>query len=434
MPESARFLDPRIETMSREQLQTLQENILLERLPYIYSRSALVRERWQQAGVTPDDIRSLADFSRLVPMISKDDIRHYRDEHQDPCGGLLCTSAPHLQAVGFTSGTTGDPTPLPYARPTSAPTITRDFWHMGMRPGDYMALTVFTFREGHAYDAYADLDFRPITFQHAVDQLPRLLEAAQQFPFKVLHTTSAPLIAALDELANTQGIDLAERFKHCESIVFGGEPPSPRVQKLVASWGVEMFQICSLGDVGSMFECKDHSGFHAWEDSAIVECVDPQSGAALADGERGELVVTALRDKVAPLVRYRTDDLISLNREPCACGRTHVRIHVHGRLGDELLVQDVSILPRDVMPIIESVPACRSGLFQIIRPQRQMDCLRIRVGYNPQVLDGDLASLSGTLVSLLMEALAVPVVVELIDQAELLRQGPPHKIPRVTKA
>jgi phenylacetate-CoA ligase len=127
--------------------------------------------RLEQAGIKPGDIRSLDDFRHKVPFTDKDAIRAFRDQFGDPCGGLKCVDAPIMRSVGFTSGTTGDPTPLPFATSSSAPELKRDFWHIDMRPGDYFTLNVFTFREGHCADRYTDCDFRPILFQHMAGEL-----------------------------------------------------------------------------------------------------------------------------------------------------------------------------------------------------------------------------------------------------------------------
>jgi phenylacetate-CoA ligase len=209
--------------------------------------------------------------------------------------------------------------------------------------------------------------------------------------------------------------------------------PAPRIRKLVASWELEMFEITSLGDVTGAIDCRDHSGFHAYEDLAFVECLDPLGDQPVADGERGELVVTSLQDDVAPLVRYRTDDLITLNREVCVCGRTHARVKVLGRKGDELLVGGKSVLPRDITPIVEQLPETQAALYQVIRVAREMDQLKLRVGYNPEALHGSEADLANRVRDLVAAGLDVPVTVELTPNAELLKLGPPHKIPRVTK-
>jgi phenylacetate-CoA ligase len=141
------------------------------------------------------------------------------------------------------------------------------------------------------------------------------------------------------------------------------------------------------------------------------------------------LVATTLVNLLAPLVRYRSDDLVRVTREPCPCGRTHARMWPLGRKGDEVVVEGRSILPGDLWAAVEGVPETRAGLFQIIRPQREADVLRIRVGTD----DLDATGLADRVADAVQAAVGVRPDVELVDEAVLLRQGPPHKIPRVTK-
>lgn len=430
------FADEAIETMPRADIERMQEAYVLQLMPYAYNRSALVREVWDEAGITPNDIRTMDDFKEKVPFIDKDRIRRFRDQHGDAFGGLKCADPPHLRGVGFTSGTTGDATPMPRAD-QSAPCIDlkRSFWHIGLRPGDYFANILFTFREGHNADHWVDSGFRPILFQHHPAELPRLFEASRRFKPKVLYMLSTPLVLALEDLARRQQIDLQEAFSCYAGAVFGGEPIGRRVRELTRAWGLDVFEYASLGDICGAMECRAHDGLHTWEDLALVEHLDPGSSGhvQVADGARGELVVTSLTDDLAPLIRYRTDDLITWTRSRCSCGRTHGRMRVLGRKGDEILVQGRSVLPRDLMPVLEEVPETAAGLFQIIRTQREVDQLRLRVGFDPDALKGDERELEGRLSDLFTERFEVSVTVELQANAELLKLGPPQKIPRVAK-
>jgi phenylacetate-CoA ligase len=216
-------------------------------------------------------------------------------------------------------------------------------------------------------------------------------------------------------------------------VIFAGEPIGPRARARVESWGLELFLQTSLGDVGAATECQEHEGCHFWEDCAFVETLDPQGTDEVGDGERGELVSTTLVDKIAPLIRYRSDDLVRVTREPCACGRTHGRVTPLGRKGDEVVIDGVSVLPGDVWAAIELVDETQAGLFQIVRTGREMDALRLRVGYATEGPKG-LADLRTRVTDSVASAVGVAPEIELVENAVLLRQGPPHKIPRVTKA
>src|SRR5436853_4657057 len=143
------YFNAEVETMSRADLEARQLERLLEVIPIAYERAPLIREAWEAARVHPRDIRSLDDFRERVPFIDKDAVRRFRDERGDPYGGLLCVDPAELTAILSTSGTTGDPTLVAetWGKPSGPRAIMfRDFWGMGVRPGDHVSLFLFTFR------------------------------------------------------------------------------------------------------------------------------------------------------------------------------------------------------------------------------------------------------------------------------------------------
>ncbi len=164
-------------------------------------------------------------------------------------------------------------------------------------------------------------------------------------------------------MRDRRGFDPHDVFASYKGVTFAGEPLSPRARALAESWGIELFEHGNVGDVTGSFECREHDGLHFWEDTVLVEGVDD-------DGDRCELVATSLTNKVAPLIRYRSDDIVRLSTEPCPCGRTHARMWSLGRKSDEIIVEGRSVLPTDVWAAVETVDACAMGLFQVIRPAR----------------------------------------------------------------
>jgi phenylacetate-CoA ligase len=426
------YFDPQIETLSREKLKELQEFRLLGLLPYAYERSGLIRQVWDAAGVHPSEIKTLADYVAKAPFIDKDAIRDFRDANDDPCGGIRIADYSEIPHVGFTSGTTGDPTPVPNGKGSAIEAeILREFWHIGGRPGDYVTYMMFTFRGGISRTSFlGDAGLTPIATPHDPAILPLVIEAIEQYRPTVFYMLSTPMMMGLEAYFEKSGKDPRDVFKSIKGAVFGGEPMSPRFLALAKSWGLEIFDYTTFGDVTGAMECREHNGFHGWEDLALAECLDP-NGNEVADGEVGELVVTSLTDPWAPLIRFRTGDLVKFDRSPCPCGRTHLRFWTLGRMGDLTLVQGVSVLPRDIQGIVEQQAETKAALFQIIRPQPEMDILRLRVGYDEAT--GNPADLAKRLNDSVTAALKVPCEVELVPNAELLKLGPPQKIPRVTK-
>lgn len=431
----SRYLNERVETMPRDQLERLQETRLMGVLEYAHTHSPLVDSLWKQAGVAPSDIRSLADFRQRAPFFDKDDIRLYRDKYNDPTGGLARLSNPDVNKVVSTSGTTGDPTPVPIRMRGSVDEgYARDWWEMGVRPGDYGVLSSFTFRIGIGNSSTSEMGMIPIVFAHDPRQIPRMAAAIREFQPTTFSLMSTPMLLGFERWFKQTGTDPRELFASVRGAMAGGEAMSPRLRALADSWGLELFETTSLGDVMSGTECRMHAGFHAYEDMALVECLAPDGDEPVADGELGELVVTTLRNPEFPVIRYRTDDLVTMDRSVCGCGRTHARYQVRGRKGDQILVQGKVVLPLDVRFLVEAEPETHGGLFQIIKSAAEMDVLRLRVGYHSETPGAVPADLAARLEQVIAKSLDLPVQVELTPEAELLKLGPPHKIPRVTKA
>ena len=433
-----RHFSPELEAMPRAELDALREEKLLgDLVPWSYERSGLIRETWDAAGVTPADIQTMDDYHEKVPFIDKDSIRSYRDRHGDPYGGLLCLDPadPSMKgifsAIFSTSGTTGDPTPAPYAG-RGPSMLVREFWELGARPGDHFLHCLFTFRGPGIHDTIRGIGATPVFVDHQPGDVEQLFRFSRELRPTGWYTLSGPLIMMIEEAAARLGVDLEDVCSSYRGVIFAGEPLGPRARQRVEEWGLRLFIQTSLGDVGAATECQEHDGCHMWEDCAHIECLDPEDTLPVAEGERGELVSTTLVDKIAPLLRYRSDDLVRVSREQCGCGRTHGRVWPVGRKGDELLVEGVSVLPGDVWGAVESIDET-NGLFQMIRPGREVDTLRLRVGYSSEG-SGGLPALRARVEDAVEEAVGVRPEIELVERDVLLRQGPPHKIPRVTKA
>jgi len=429
---SDRYFQAEIETLPRAELEQLQTEKLLTQLPYVYERSGLVRETWDEVGVHPRDIRTMDDFRERVPFIDKDAIRRYRDRHRDPYGGLLCIDERELVAIYSTSGTTGDPTPTPQGQSQGA-ALTREFWELGVRPGDHMVMFLFTFRGVSVFRGMQEIGAVPLFFDHTPTELPRLAQLGRLYGPTGLYLLSGPVIMAIDAMAPSMGIDPSELFASYRGAVYGGEPLGPRARQLVDEWGIELFLHTAVGDAGAATECAEHDGCHFWEDAVLVEHLDPDGAAPVAAGQRGEMVVTSLTDQVAPVIRFRSDDLVNLTRERCGCGRTHGRIWPLARKTDEVVVEGRSVVPTDVWAAIESVPATSSGFFQLIRPARELDRLRLRVGYHTPLAEPE-ASVRAAVAGAVLAAVGLEPEVELVPNDELLKLGPPQKIPRVARA
>jgi phenylacetate-CoA ligase len=434
-----RYFEPRVETMPRARLTELQEERVVELVGYAYANAPFYRELWDAHGVHPRDVRSLADFRARVPFITKEMIRAYRARTGDPFGGLLCVPPEELTSVSSSSGTTGDPEFFAEIWGDAPPLVTaqvRDLWEVGLRPGDRVLSPPGTFRNlmDPGFQALGAVVVEVDTW---MGNMPAVVEAVRAYRPAYLQMMY-PQMVELERIADRT--DLKEAFSSLKGASCAGQPLSRRMKDRIRNdWGIDVYEYTSAADTGTAWECREHDGFHLWEDTVLAECVDiegSEPGAAWRDvpGDHlGELVATDLDNRAAPLIRYRSEDLVRLSRDRCGCGRTHARMWVGGRRGDETLVHGRSVALRDIWQAVEDQPETVSGVFQIVRAQREVDQLRVRVGYDPE-LTADVEELTGRLRAAVRERTGVEPVLEMRTEEELMQTiTSVAKFPRVVK-
>jgi phenylacetate-CoA ligase len=429
---ATRMLDSHIEAMDRADLRVYQEKLLLESLAYVEEHSPLFSQVWRSAGLRAAEITSLDDFSAQAPFIDKDTVRRYRDTSGDPLGGLRRLE--DASALSSTTGTTGDPVVLPVGHGNGVG-LARDWWEIGVRPGDAVAFMLFTFR-GPAWLTTHALGASCVLFDHHPSEFDRWCRASIELEPTLLYLLSGPLIMAMGymEQAGTLPFPLTEVFASYKGVVIGGEHLGIHARHDLERWGGEPFLHTAVGDVGSATECREHDGLHAGEDSVLIEILDPEGSSPVPEGQVGELVATSLAPRGGnPLIRYRSEDLVRATTVPCRCGRTGMRLWPVGRKGDEVIVGGRAVLPMDIWRAVESVPACAAGYFQLIRTAREMPTLRVRVGHDVK-FSGSQRSVVDELTGAIEQAVGVIAEIELVDNEDLLRLGPPHKIPRVASS
>ncbi len=420
--------------MDRADLVAYQEQRLLETLEYVEAHSPVFAEVWRSSGLRAHEICSMTEFRDRVPFVDKDTIRAYRERAGDPLGGLRRME--QVATLSSNTGTTGDPLVLSTGYgygPHDGGGLARDWWEIGVRPGDAVAFMLFTFR-GPAWLTPHALGASCVLFDHHPAEFARWCRASIELRPALLYTLSGPLIMAMAHMeeAGLLPCDLGEVFSSYKGAVIGGERLGVRARADLARWGAEPFVHTALGDVGSATECREHDGLHFSEDTALVEILDPDGATPVAEGEVGELVATTLVPRNGnPLVRYRSEDLVRATTVPCGCGRTGMRLWPVGRKGDEVVVDGRSVLPMDIWPVVESVPESAAGYFQVVRTGREMPALRVRVGFDPDSTARSTAAVRSDLIEAIATETGITPEIDLVDNEVLLRQGPPHKIPRV---
>ncbi|WP_328351098.1 phenylacetate--CoA ligase family protein [Streptomyces sp. NBC_00457] len=431
-----RYFEPQVETMPREQLGALQEERVLELVEYAYAHSPFYRELWDAHGVHPRDIRTLDDFRARIPFITKDMIRAHRARTGDPFGGLLCVRPDELTSVSSSSGTTGDPEFFAEIWEDAPPLVTaqvRDLWELGLRPGDRVLSPPGTFRNlmDPGFQALGAVVIEVDTW---IGRMHEVVEALRKYRPAYLQMIY-PQMVELEHLA--EKTDLKEAFSSLKGASCAGQPLSRKMrERIVNDWGIEVYEYTSAADTGTAWECREHDGFHLWEDTVFAECVDVKDDGwtDVVEGDLGELVATDLDNRAAPLIRYRSEDLVRLSRDRCGCGRTHARMWVAGRRGDETLVRGRSVVLRDIWQAVEDQPETGAGVFQIVRQRREVEELRLRVGYDPE-RTADVDALAGRLSEAVRERTGVKPVLDLRTEEELLRTMPSvAKFPRVVKS
>jgi phenylacetate-CoA ligase len=299
----------------------------------------------------PERIRSLDDLVRL-PFTTKGDL------HDNYPFGLLAVPMKEVIRIQASSGTTGKPTVVPYTRNDIAlwaDLIARAYAAAGVTEHDVVhnayGYGLFTGGLGFHYGAeLIGATVIPVSGGNTKRQLILMRDCGSTV---LCCTPSYALLIA--EVAEEEGI--APASLPLKIGMFGAEPWSERMrQEIESRLGIVALNMYGLSEVigpGVAFECPERQGMHVFEDHFIPEIIDPQTTEPLPDGEVGELVLTCVTKEALPLIRYRTRDRTRLTREPCACGRTTVRIdRLVGRTDDMIIVRGVNVFPSQVEAVL----------------------------------------------------------------------------------
>jgi phenylacetate-CoA ligase len=386
----APMLDPVAETMPRERLEALQLERLRATLRNVREHVPPMRGRLDDAGIGPEDVRTLGDVAHL-PFTTKSDLRdHYPF-------GLLARPRRSLARVHASSGTTGKPTVVAYTKrdlATWAELMARSLAAAGTRRGDLVhnahGYGLFTGGLG-VHDGATRLGAVVVPVSGGsterqvaliVDLEPRVICVTPSYALQIV------------EVAAKLGVDLSRSALRIG--LFGAEPWSEAMRvEIERGLGVVAHDLYGLSEImgpGVACECDERAGLHGWEDHFLFEVVDPQSGRRLPDGEAGELVVTTLTKEALPMLRYRTRDVTRLARERCACGRTHVRIlRVTGRNDDMLIVRGVNVYPSQIEAALVGRPGLAPHYRIVLERRGRLDHVTVEVeaegGFSPDHYD-----------------------------------------------
>jgi phenylacetate-CoA ligase len=340
------------ETLPREDMEKLQLKRLQKVVELVYNNVEYYRSKFDVSGVKPSDIKSLDDIRRL-PFTDKEDLRNNYPYK------LFAAPLDDVVRIHASSGTTGKPTVVGYTRADVdiwAETMARSFTAAGLTHKDIIqnafGYGLFTGGLGAHYGIERiGASVIPVSGGNSKRQVMFLKDFA---PTGVCCTPS--YAASLLDAARDEGVDL--RKLPVRAGVFGAEPWSVQMRREIEEgWGMTATDIYGLSEIigpGVSFECSEaQSGLHVNEDHFYVEVIDPNTGEVVPDGEKGELVFTTITKEAIPLIRYRTRDISSVDRSPCRCGRTLIKMNkVYGRTDDMLIIRGVNVFPSQIEAVL----------------------------------------------------------------------------------
>ncbi|MBS1158064.1 MAG: paaK [Proteobacteria bacterium] len=392
------YWDEKLETQTRADWDALKLDLLQKHLQHAYANSPYYKASFDAAGVHPNDVKSLADIRRF-PFIEKKVLRE-RQEALPPFGDLVAVPERDIVYISASSGSTGVPTASPFTAQDFEDWMdyeARQFWSSGLRPEDRYchSLNFSLFVGGPCVLGAQKLG--ALSIHAGTVPSERLLAIAKQFQATAIWTT--PSYAwYLGETAVKEGID-PKKDLAIKRIFVAGEPggsiPETR-QRIEALWGAKVYDYYGLSDIfGSCAGmCEEQHGLHWAEDHILVEVLDPDTQEPVAEGERGELVLTTLKKSARPMIRFRTGDIVSFTNEACACGRTSQRmLGTHGRLDDMLIIKGVNIFPSDIEAIARKDHDLTGEYKLIVERENHLDQLTVeieRAAADP-ALDAELA-------------------------------------------
>ncbi|MDT8273985.1 MAG: phenylacetate--CoA ligase, partial [Desulfomonilia bacterium] len=361
------------ETLPREALEALQFKRLRQVVERVYHTVGFYRRKFDEAGITPEDIRSLDDLSRL-PFTTKQDLR---DNYPY---GLFAVPMSNVIRVHASSGTTGKPTVVGYTKrdiETWAELMARSFAAAGLTKNDIIhnayGYGLFTGGLGAHYGAEKlGASVIPMSGGSTKKQILILQDFG---PTAICCTPSYALFLA--ETGQEMGIDMTSLRLRVG--ILGAEPWSERMrQEIEKKLNIMALDIYGLSEVigpGVAMECVEgRHGLHVFEDNFIAEVIDSATGEVQPYGKHGELVFTTLTKEAFPLVRYRTSDISRLIPDACRCGRTFVRMErVSGRSDDMLIIRGVNVFPSQIESVLMEIEGLEPHYLLIVEREGSLD-------------------------------------------------------------
>ena len=414
------------ETLPREVLETLQLKRLKQVVQRVYHTVGFYRRAFDEAGVQPDDLKSLDDLKKF-PFTTKQDLR------ENYPFGMFAVPMSSVVRLHASSGTTGRATVVGYTKrdiDTWSELMARCLVAAGLTKNDIIhnayGYGLFTGGLGVHYGAEKlGASVIPMSGGNTKRQIMILQDFG---PTAICCTPSYALNLA--EQGKAMGVDM--KALKLRVGVFGAEPWSEKmrleIENALDLTALNIYGLSEIMGPGVAMECQDdRHGMHIYEDHFLVEVINPDTGEILPPGEEGELVFTTLTKEAFPLIRFRTRDISRLLPEPCRCGRTLTRMdRITGRSDDMLIIRGVNVFPSQIEAILVGVEGIEPHYQIIVDRTGNLDTLEIQVEVSERLFaSGDevkvLQNTERRIVKDIKDYLGISAKVKLVEPKSLQR-------------
>ena len=417
-----RYYQPEIECASREQILAWQNERLVKQVRNVWDNVPYYRKKMEEKGLTPDDIKGVADLHKL-PFVTKDDLREAYPY------GLVARPLKDCVRIQSTSGTTGKRVVAFYTQHDI------DLWE------DCCARAIVA--AGGTNEDVCQVSYGYGLFtggpglnggSHKVGCLTIPTSSGNtERQIMFIKDLNATILCCTPSYAAYLGESMKEMGMSPEDIplkagIFGAEAWSEEmrqdIQKTLGIKAYDIYGLTELSGPGVSFECSTQTGMHINEDHFIAEIIDPNTGEVLPDGTQGELVFTSITKEAFPLLRYRTRDICVLSREKCPCGRTHVKMSKpRGRSDDMLIIKGVNVFPSQIETVLIA-QGYQANYQMIVDRVNNSDTLEVMVEMTPENFSdnlGKITEMEKHLVSALKAMLGIYAKVRLVAPKTIAR-------------
>ncbi|UFS72856.1 phenylacetate--CoA ligase [Geomonas sp. RF6] len=370
--------DPQFECMPREEMEQLQLERLQATLNRVCKNVTCYKNRFKEIGMEPEDIRSIADLSKL-PFTTKEDLRLNYPY------GMFAVPLREVVRIHSSSGTTGKPTVVGYTRQdikTWSNIVARFMTAAGVTHDDVVQIAfgygLFTGAFGLHYGSEM---IGASVIPTGSGNTEKQIMIMQDYKTTALVCTPSYAVTIAERMEK-MGVD--PKSLSLKVGLFGGEPWSEAMRREIETrLGISATDNYGLSEVigpGVAGECQCKKGMHICEDSFVAEIIDPDTGEVLPPGSVGELVLTTLTKEAFPMIRYRTRDITSLEYGKCDCGRTTVRMKkTMGRSDDMLIIKGVNVYPSQIEEVLFAVEGCEPHYQLVVDRKGTLDTLEVRI-------------------------------------------------------